>query len=66
MRVGFGLGGWGEMWWRVRVDEGPEERSRGLVGWKWREVMADWRGGRLAEIWELWVRSLQLDSYQRL
>lgn len=44
VRVGFGLGGWGEMWWRVRVDEGPDERSRGLVGWKWREVMADWRG----------------------
>ena len=32
--MGLGLGGWGEMWWRVKVDEGPEERSSGFVGWK--------------------------------
>ena len=61
MRVGFWLGGWGEMWWRVKVDEGPEERSRGLVGWKWREVIADWRGVGLAGIRDFWVTGLQLD-----
>lgn len=32
------------MWWRVRVEEGPEERSRGYVGWNWRDVMEDWVG----------------------
>ena len=28
--------------------------------------MADWRGGKLVETCEFWVRSLQLDSYRRL
>ena len=45
VRVGLGDGACGEMWWRVRVEEGPEERRRGCRGWKEREVMADWRVG---------------------
>lgn len=29
VRSGFGVGACGEMWWRKRVDAGPEERIRG-------------------------------------
>lgn len=38
---GLGVGGLGLTWWRYRVELGPEERSRGYVGWKDSDVMAD-------------------------
>ena len=43
MRRGLGCGGWGEIWWRYRVDAGPDERRRGYEGWNVRDVTADWR-----------------------
>jgi len=30
------------MWWRRRVESGPEERRRGWWGWKWRVDIIDW------------------------
>lgn len=41
VRRGFGVGGCGDIWWRERVEEGPEERRRGRVGWKERDVRAE-------------------------
>lgn len=53
VRRGFGEGGCGEMWWRESVEEGPEERRRGWVGWKVRDAIADFLGvGASAWFWE--------------
>jgi len=42
VRRGLGVG-WavGAIWWRYRVDAGPEERRTGYSGWKDRDVTAD-------------------------
>lgn len=37
---GLGAGGEAERWCRYKVEDGPEESSRGSVGWKEREVIA--------------------------
>ena len=41
VRRGFGLCVSELMWWRCKVELGPDERRRGYVGWKEREVIAD-------------------------
>lgn len=32
VRSGFGFGGWGDKWWRNRVEAGPDERISGYMG----------------------------------